>query len=98
LHIGVEVIVFYYDMKCNSLLHAGESTSLLHIGVEVIVFYYDIKCNSLLHAGVEAGDEAHPGPQDLSDHRAAPSGARRLVGEGSGDLGLALRLLGIRPV
>jgi hypothetical protein len=31
------------------------------------------KCNSFLHAGVEAGDEAHRGPWDLSDQGAAPS-------------------------
>jgi hypothetical protein len=56
------------------------------------------KCNSLLHVGVEAGDEVHPGPRDLSDQGAAPSGERRLVGEESRGLGLALRLLGIQPV
>jgi hypothetical protein len=27
-----------------------------------------------MHAGVEAGDEAHPGPWDLSDQGAAPLG------------------------
>jgi hypothetical protein len=32
------------------------------------------KCNSFLHVGVEAGDEAHPSPQDLFDQGAAPSG------------------------
>jgi hypothetical protein len=31
------------------------------------------KCNSFLHVGVEAGDEARPGPWDLSDQGAAPS-------------------------
>jgi hypothetical protein len=27
-----------------------------------------------MHAGVEVGDEAHPGPWDLSDQGAAPLG------------------------
>jgi hypothetical protein len=31
------------------------------------------KCNSFLHAGVEAVDQAHPGPQDLSGHGATPA-------------------------
>jgi hypothetical protein len=55
-------------------------------------FTLTCKCNSLLHIGVE---EAHPGSQDLSDQGEAPSGARRLVGEGSEGLGPALQLLGI---
>jgi hypothetical protein len=46
------------------------------------------KCNSFLHAGVEAGDEAHPGPRDLSDQGAAPSkgsiGWLRIVSPGTG--------------
>jgi hypothetical protein len=33
-----------------------------------------------MHAGVEVGDEAHPGPWDLSDQGAAPLGGGRLVG------------------
>jgi hypothetical protein len=31
------------------------------------------KCNSFLHAYTKAGDEAHPGPRELSDQGAAPS-------------------------
>jgi hypothetical protein len=56
-------------------LHAGEFTFLLHAGVEVIDFFtLTYKYNSFLHVGVEAGDETHPGPYDLSDQGAAPSG------------------------
>jgi hypothetical protein len=47
----------------------------LHTGVEVIDFFtLTCKCNSFLHAGVEVVDEPHPGPRDLSDQGAAPSG------------------------
>jgi hypothetical protein len=81
---------------CCLILHASEFTSLLHTGVEVIIiFTLTCKCNSLLHMGVEAGDEAHPGPRDLSDQGATPSGECPLLGEGSESLGLAMRLLGI---
>jgi hypothetical protein len=37
------------------------------------------KYNSFLHTCVEVGDEAHPGPQDLSNQGVVPSGGR-LVG------------------
>jgi hypothetical protein len=49
----------------------------------LMLFFFTLtcKCNSLLHVVVEAGDEAHLGPWDLSDQGAGPSGARRLVGE-----------------
>jgi hypothetical protein len=59
---------------CCLLLHTGEFTSILHAGVEAIDFFtLTCKCNSFLHACVEAGDEAHSGPRDLSDQGAAPS-------------------------
>jgi hypothetical protein len=36
--------------------------------VEVIDFFtLTCKCNCFLHVGVEAADEAHRGPRDLSD-------------------------------
>jgi hypothetical protein len=66
--------------------------------LKLLFFTLTCKCNSLLHVGVEARDEAHPGPRDLSDQGVGPSWAHRLVGEGSRGLGLALRLLGIRPI
>jgi hypothetical protein len=71
----------------------------LHASVEVIIIFTLIcKFNSILHAGVEAVDEAYAGPRDLSDQGSAPSEDGRLVGEGSGGLGLTLRLVGVRPV
>jgi hypothetical protein len=66
--------------------------------LKLLFFTLTCKYNSLFYAGVEAGDEAHPGPRDLCAQGAAPSGERRLIGKGSGGLGLALWLLGVRPV
>jgi hypothetical protein len=82
------IFVARYYTQVNLLLFYTQMLRLFF-------FTLTCKCNSLLHVVVEAGDEAHPGPWDLSDQGAAPSGARRLVSEGSRGLGLALRLLGI---
>jgi hypothetical protein len=65
---------------CCHILLAGEFTSLLHTGLEVIFFTLTCEFNSLLHAGVEVGDEAHTGPQDLSNQVSTPLGVLRLVG------------------
>jgi hypothetical protein len=85
------ISVASYYTQVNLLLFCTYVLKLLY-------FTLTCKYNSLLHACVEAGDEAHPDPQDLSDQGAAPLGSSRLVGEGSRGLGLALRLLGVRPV
>jgi hypothetical protein len=82
------ISVASYYTQVNLLLFCTQVLRLLF-------FTLTCKCNSLLHAGVEARDEAHPDPRDLSNQGAAPSGARRLVGEGSEVLGLDLRLLGV---
>jgi hypothetical protein len=42
--------------------------------LKLLIFTLTCKCNSFLHACVEAGDETHPDPQDLSDQGVAPSG------------------------
>jgi hypothetical protein len=60
--------------------YTGEFTSLLHAGVEVIDFLIWHANVFFLHAGVEAVDEAHTSPWDLSDQGAAPSREDRLVG------------------
>jgi hypothetical protein len=52
----------------------------------------------VLHAGPDAGDEAHAGAWHLPDQGAAPSGASRLVGQGSGGLGLAVWVVGVHAV
>jgi hypothetical protein len=70
------ISVSSYYTQVNLLLFCRQVLKLLF-------FTLTCKCNSLLHAGVEVGDEAHPGPRDLSDQGAAPLGAHRLVGEGS---------------
>jgi hypothetical protein len=85
------IFVARYYTQLNLLLLSTQMFRLFF-------FTLTCKCISLLHVGVEAGDEAHPGPQDLSDQGAAPSGASQLDGEGSIDMGLALWLLGIRPI
>jgi hypothetical protein len=69
----------------------------MHV-LKLLFFTLICKCNSLFHAGVEVGDESHLGPRDLSNQGAAPLRERRLVCEGFGGLGLALRLLGIRLI
>jgi hypothetical protein len=85
------IYVASYYMQVNLLLFCTQVLKFLF-------FTLTCRCNSLLHACVEAGDEAHPGPCELSEQGAAPSGYGRLVGEGSGGLGLALRLVGVRLV
>jgi hypothetical protein len=85
------IYVTSYYTQVNLLLFYMQMLKLLF-------FTLTCKCNSLFYAGVEDGDEAHPGPRDLCAQGAAPSGERRLIGKGSGGLGLALWLLGVRPV
>jgi hypothetical protein len=46
----------------------------MHV-LNLLIFTLTCKCNSFLHASVEAIDEAHLGPWDLSDQGAAPLGA-----------------------
>jgi hypothetical protein len=79
--------------RCISVGSYNTQVSLLLFCTQVLkllFFSLTYKCNSLLHTDVEAGDEAHPGPRDLSDHGATPSRKRQLVSEGSRGLGLAL--------
>ena len=52
----------------------------------------------LLHAGVEVAGEAHVGAWHLPDQGPAPSWDGRLVGQGSGGLGLAVRLVGVQEL
>jgi hypothetical protein len=42
--------------------------------LKLLFFTLTCKFNSFLHACVEAGDEAHLGPRDLSDKGVAPIG------------------------
>jgi hypothetical protein len=85
------ISVATYYTQVNLLLFCMQVLKLLS-------FTLTHKCNSLLHAGVEVGDEAHPGPRDLSYQGATLSGERHLVGEGSEGLGLALRLVDVRSI
>jgi hypothetical protein len=60
-------VAFYYRQV--NLLPFG-----MHV-LNLLIFTLTCKCNSFLHASVEAIDEAHLGPWDLSDQGAAPLGA-----------------------
>jgi hypothetical protein len=85
------ISVASYFTQVNLLLFCTQVLKLL---------FFTLTCefNSLLHVGVEAIDEAHTGPWDLSNQGSTPLGDGRLVGEGFRGLGLALQLVDIPPV
>jgi hypothetical protein len=63
--------------RCISVTSYYTQVNLLPFCMQVLkllIFYFDMQMQFFLHACVEAGDEAHPGPRDLSNQGATPSG------------------------
>jgi hypothetical protein len=67
----------FKNARCISVASYYTQVNLLpfctHV-LNLLIFTLTCKCNSFLHAGVEAGDEADPGPQGLSNQGPPPSG------------------------